>query len=433
MFATLSTFCIRLEKSAHAKRNDGKYPVVLQISWGRNVRRKRLGIYAHEHQFTILKDRKKRRERVELSNMTGVAEAQEFIDSELRRAKEIYEEHFKKRKFNYKRFVHYFDKEEEEVRPEMKVAEFCNWVADEFEINGQAKSASYYRYTGVAVLKVFPKDISFDEFDEFWLKEFVRKSRERGIKCYNYLVHLRSIFNKAVEEKIADYKNNPFKNPYTNPRGFDLSKYKKSKISKINTNRIKDLSKEQLIQLKNVQNLTKCQEKYLAIWWFSFYCFGVNLIDIAKLKYKDIKNGRWYYDRSKTGVGLKTGKPLLQEARDIIKKHGTGGSGNDYVFEILIGHDASEKEIANRVLRYAKYIRDAAYYTCKNKLKWDVYFTFYSARYSSATLALNEGADRNTVSHLLDHENFSTIDNYAGRADDEKVVKAMEILKLENA
>ncbi len=142
-------------------------------------------------------------------------------------------------------------------------------------------------------------------------------------------MHLRSVFNKAVEEQIVDYKNNPFKNPYTNPRGFDISKYKKSKIAKVNKNKMKDLSREQLIQLKNVQNLTECQDKYLAIWWFSFYCFGVNLIDIAKLKYKDLKNGRWYYDRSKTGVSLKIGKPLLQEATEIIEKYGTGGSRND--------------------------------------------------------------------------------------------------------
>ncbi|MCR9290582.1 MAG: site-specific integrase [Bacteroidetes bacterium] len=426
-------FAIRLDKSSSSKSKLGKFPIVLQVTWDRKVRRKRLGVSAYEHQFTILKDPKKRKERVELSDMRGVGEAQELIDSELRRAKEIYSEHFKNRVFNFNRFIDLFDKvDEEEEKPKMKVAEFCNRVADEFEINSQAKSAHYYRYTGIAVLKVTPNDLSFDEFDEYWLKEFVRKSKERGIKAYNYLVHLRSVFNKAVEEQIADYKNNPFKNPYTNPRGFDISKYKKSKIAKVNKNKIKDLSKEQLIQLKNVQNLTKCQDKYLAIWWFSFYCFGVNLIDIAKLKYKDIKNGRWYYDRSKTGVSLKIGKPLLQEAQDIIEKYGTGGSGNDYVFDIIVGYDESEKTIADRVLRYAKYIRDAAFYTCKNKLKWDGYFTFYSARYSSATLALNEGADRNTVSHLLDHENFSTIDNYAGRADDTKVLEAMEILSLKS-
>jgi integrase/recombinase XerD len=424
-------FVTRLHKSSSVQRKDGKYPVVLQVTWDRKVRRKRLGVYALEHQFTVYKDKRRRKEKVELSNMKNVQEYQDHIDDELQRAKDIYKEHFQNREFNYNRFVYLFDKvEEEQVELSgMKVAEFCNRVAQDFENNGQANSAHYYRYTGVAVLKVSPKDIPFEEFDEFWLREFVKKSRERGIKCYNYLVHLRSVFNKAVEEQIADYKNNPFKNPYTNPRGFDISKYKKSKISMVNENKTKDLSKQQLIQLKNFNEMTDTQRKYLAIWWFSFYCFGVNLIDVAKLKYKHIRNGRWFYDRSKTGVSLKVGKPLLKEALEIIEEYGTGGSGNDYVFDILVGYDSSEKEIALRVLRYARYIRNACVRVSKY-LDWDEYFTYYSARYSSATLALNEGADRNTVSHLLDHENFSTIDNYAGRADDSKVLKAMEILRL---
>ena len=345
-------FATRLHKSASVQRKDGKYPIVLQITWNRKVRRKRLGIFAHEHQFAVFKDKRRKKEKALLSNMSNVQEFQNHIDDELQRAKDIYEGHFKDGEFNYNRFVELFDRVEEKSElGEMKVAEFCNWVGQEFENNGQANSAHYYRYTGVAVLKVSPKDIPFAEFDEFWLKEFVRKSRERGIKCYNYLVHLRSIFNKAVEEQIVDYAKNPFKNPYTNPRGFDISKYKKSKISKVNGNKIKDLSREQLIELKNVQNLSKSQKKYLAIWWFSFYCFGVNLIDVAKLKYKHIKNGRWYYDRSKTGVGLRTGKPLLQEALDIIQEFGIGGSGDDYVFDILVGYDNSEKDITNRVLR----------------------------------------------------------------------------------
>jgi len=36
------------------------------------------------------------------------------------------------------------------------------------------------------------------------------------------------------------------------------------------------------------------------------------------------------------------------------------------------------------------------------------YFTFCFVRYSSATVALNKGADKNTVSHLLDQENLRT-------------------------
>lgn len=63
-------------------------------------------------------------------------------------------------------------------------------------------------------------------------------------------------------------------------------------------------------------------------------------------------------------------------------------------------------------------------YFCEER---DSYFVCYSC----ATLVLSEGADRNTISHLLDHENLSTVDSYAGREDDSKVVKVMEILRLQ--
>lgn len=426
-------FVIRLHKSESVKRKDGKYPIVLQVIWDRKVRRKRLGIFAHEHQFSILKDYSKKRERVELSDMSDASEKQVHIDNELKKAKEIYSEYFTNKPFSYNRFVEHFDRsdEEQEVRS-MKLAEFCKIVAKDFENNGQASSAIYYHYTGVAILKHSPNDISFDEFDEYWLKGFVKKARARGIKCFNYLVHLRSVFNKAVEERIVDYSQNPFKNPYTNPRGFDISKYKKSKICRSNSQKMKDLTRSQLVALKECENMTDTERKYLAIWWFSFYCFGVNLVDIAKLKYKDIRGNRWFYERSKTGVGLKIGKPLLPEAISIIEEFGTSGlngKGNTYVFDILIGFDNNEMSISHRLSKYTSCIWRACNRVSK-KLDFDGYFTYYSARYSSATLALNEGADRNTVSHLLDHENFSTIDNYAGKADDEKVMKAMELLRI---
>ena len=93
-------------------------------------------------------------------------------------------------------------------------------------------------------------------------------------------------------------------------------------------------------------------------------------------------------------------------------------------------YDTAPLKLANRIKDYSGYIYKMAR-RVSERLSFDGYFSYYSARYSSATLALNEGADRNTVSHLLDHENFSTIDNYAGRADDSKVVKAMEILRLQ--
>ena len=51
-------FIIRLGKTRSVQRKDGKYPIVLQVTWDRKVRGKRLGVYAHEHQFTIYQNKR---------------------------------------------------------------------------------------------------------------------------------------------------------------------------------------------------------------------------------------------------------------------------------------------------------------------------------------------------------------------------------------
>lgn len=96
---------------------------------------------------------------------------------------------------------------------------------------------------------------------------------------------------------------------------------------------------------------------------------------------------------------------------------------------ILQDHDQTELLAAKRINDYSSNIRKATVKISK-RLEFDGYFTFYSARYSSGTIALNQGANRNTVSHLLDHANFSTIDHYVGRADDDKIKKVMELLRV---
>ena len=101
-----------------------------------------------------------------------------------------------------------------------------------------------------------------------------------------------------------------------------------------------------------------------------------------------------------------------------------------YVFPILTnGYDSDELKSAKRINNYSGHIRKMSK-KISERIGLNGYFTYYSARYTSATIALNGGADRNTVSHLLDHTNFSTIDHYAGRADDKKIIEVMELLKI---
>lgn len=409
------SFVTRLHKAIKTKEE--KHPIVLQITWDRKVRRKRLGITAHIDQWDFENHEFRK-------GVHGRRELNDKLEEFVRKAEKIYFKHFKDTTFNYGKFIELFS---EKPLENIGVIEFCLMVSDDFLKKGKANSSNDYKHVASAIRKVAPNDITFKEFDEDWLRSFEEYFTSRGTRCFNHMVHLRALFNKAVQRKIADFRRNPFKNPYTNPYGYDFSKLKKSRIAKTNPNRIKDLSKQQLFSLKSYSPKGNKEQEYMDVWWFSFYMFGVNLTDIANMKWSHIRKDRWFYQRSKTGTGLKFGKPILPEAKEIMERY---KSNSDYVFPILTnGYDSGPLQIANRVQDYAGYIRKVANKISK-RLEFEGYFTFYSARYSSATLALNEGADRNTVSHLLDHENFSTIDNYAGRADDEKVLKAMEILRL---
>ena len=415
MFAT--SFAIRLDKSA--KLAEEKHPIVLQVTFDRKVRRKRLGMSATLEQWDFNSHEFKK-------GVHGRREKNQKLEGFENKAKKVYKEHFENRPFNFKKFCGLLAEKPVE---EITVIEFCEQVGQKFLQNGQARSRNDYKKLESAIRKVSPNDLTFAEFTEEWLQEFEDYHTSRGTNGYNYMVLLRALFNKAVKKKIADFRSIPFKNPYTNPYGYEFSRLKKLKIGKVNPNRIKDLSKSQLLKLMEYEPISDKEDEYLSVWWFSYYMFGVNLTDVALLERKHIKGNRWFYERSKTGTGLKAGKPILPEAMEIIEKYDTGGK---YIFPILYnGYDKDPLTIVNRIRDYSGYIRKAGK-RISDRINLGGYFTYYSARYSSATLALNEGADRNTVSHLLDHENFSTIDNYAGRADDEKVLKAMEILRLKD-
>jgi integrase/recombinase XerD len=410
-------FAVRLDKASPL--SDGKYAIILRVTCNRRNRKRRTGLTAGFEQWDFNSHEFKK-------GVHERREKNEKLEKIEEKANRIYEKHFEGRAFSFDEFFKLF---EEKPVEKVTVLEFCEEVSQQFAAKGQATSSNDYKYLTNVIAKVAPKNMTFSDFTVDWLREFEEHYTSQGLKCYNHMLRLRALYNKAVQRRIADFKYNPYKNPYTNPYGYDFSHLKKRRIAKTNDLRMRELNKEQLLQLMSYEPKSANGKKYLAMWFFSYYMFGVNLTDLAHLQRKDIRDGRWFYSRSKTGVGLKRGKPILPEAQKIIDEYDTGGK---YIFDIITPHyDKDVITVANRLRDYANLIRKASR-KASEALEFSGYFTYYSARYSSATLALNEGADRNTVSHLLDHENFSTIDNYAGRADDSKVLAAMEVLRLKS-
>lgn len=242
-------FVTRLHKAI--KNDQGKHPVVLQITWERNVRRKRTGIWARPNQLFVDDDGKAR-----LREIDGKKLKQKKLDLMQRMARRVYEDHYEDEEFDYGEFCRILDetldlKKAESREKKMMVAQFSNLVADNFEKSGQVRSAMDYRVLSALILKVSPKDIYFSEFTVDWLKKLEAHFNRKETRGYNYMNLLKVLYNKAVQARQADYRKVPFKNPYTNPYGYDISKLKKRRIAKVNTSRIKDLSIEQIKQLRS--------------------------------------------------------------------------------------------------------------------------------------------------------------------------------------
>ncbi len=178
-------FVTRLHKAI--KNPDGKHPVVLQITWGNNVRRKRTGIWVNPNQFYVDDENKSR-----LRDMHGRIEKQKELDLIQRTAIRIYEDHFEDSDFDYKVFCRLFKMNPEvEETVKMKVSEFCLEVSEKFIKTGQARSSLDYKSLANIILLVSPKDIYFDDFTMDWLYKFEDYFNERGTRGFNTMNRLK--------------------------------------------------------------------------------------------------------------------------------------------------------------------------------------------------------------------------------------------------
>jgi len=145
------------------------------------------------------------------------------------------------------------------------------------------------------------------------------------------------------------------------------------------------------------------------------------------MKWKDVSNNYWKYNRAKTGVGSASGKPIPKAAMDILKEYDTGG---EYILDVLNGYDESAERIHTRLRNYKANMR-RSFKRLSGRIGFsdDRYITWYSGRYTSITLAIEKNVDLNTVRTLADHSSIKTTSKYIGIVRDrERLKDAMDLL-----
>jgi site-specific recombinase XerD len=259
-----------------------------------------------------------------------------------------------------------------------------------------------------------------------WLKDYEHFMVKDNGKSYTtvgiYLRTLRAIFNRAIEDNEIEKEYYPF-----GKRKYQIPATKNTK---------KALTQEQLGVLYNATPNLPQQQKARDFWFFSFACNGMNMKDIAQLKYKDIKDGKIEFHRAKTRLtSISNSKAITVYLNDfsntIIKRYGMKSKDpEDYVFDVL-SKSLNPKQQHNKISNFIRLVNQHLKNLCKDLgLPEDV--STYWARHSFATNSVRKGASMEFMQESLGHKDLKTTMGYfAGFDDDTKKEFAEQLMNFD--
>ncbi len=293
-----------------------------------------------------------------------------------------------------------------------------NWYDDKIKAlkdNGQLGTALTYEYSKKSLMDFDKSEIlKFNKITPNFLEKYEAQMNNPttvGI----YLRPLRHIFNMAIDHPSGFLQDYPFKR-----KSHETNKYKIPAPRNIK----KALTK---LEVKSIYEYKakkgSPEEFYKDIWLFSYFANGINMKDICKLQYKNIKGTSIEFRRAKTERSNKNTKPitilLTEDLSRIINEYGTKPKVKEnYIFSFLKPKMSKEEEMA--AIKQAnkqtnKYIKKVA-----EKLEIKAEISFYWARHSFATILKNAGVAPSFIGESLGHSSLKITENYFGSFESEQ-------------
>ena len=234
---------------------------------------------------------------------------------------------------------------------------------------------------------------------------------------------LRAVLNKAIGKELLTATAYPFSR-----NAGETSKFQVGKFDVRTAKRA--ISREELRQLEALTPATDRHQLAKDVFLFSFYCGGINFVDLAQLRWQDLSGPadaqRLSYVRQKTDG--KFSLKLLAPAAAIVAGYRpftfTGPAG--YVFPVLDpAKHHSPAQLKNRlhkvlgqVNKDLKLLGEQAGITTP--------LTTYVARHSFATALKNAGSSTAVISEAMGHSSESVTAIYLGSFSSEIMDTAFE-------
>ncbi len=258
------------------------------------------------------------------------------------------------------------------------------------------------------------ESLSFKEITPLWLEKYEKYmtgTLDRSVTTVSiYLRSLRAIFNNAIADNDIEPELYPF-----GKRKYLIPNSKKVK---------KALDKSQLKKLLEAIPKTPEQEKARDFWFLSYRLYGINIKDIALLRYENLKDDQLTFIRAKTRSTSKSNlKPisiyLNHDSKSILTKYcNLKQSPKTLIFPIISDQD-SELVKFNKIKNFTRFINQNLKILAKNNGITDE-ISSYWARHSFATnLIRSEGASHAMAGECLGHSDIRTTQNYFAGFEDE--------------
>ena len=302
--------------------------------------------------------------------------------------------------------------------------------------NGKIGSSIWYSCALNSIEKYAKKDLKFADITPSWLKKYetyllekeynpdrsVKKEGKSYTTISMYMRALRSIINDGKAAGIITQAQYPF--VINNNGKYQIPEGEGRKLA---------LTTDQLINVFNYEILPD-YEKWRDLWVFSFYCNGININDLLRLKFKNIVDGElvWYrqktinQDRRKREIRA----VITEEMQRIISTWGNRDNRPDnYIFPFLkqgltpLEQRGVIQNVTHTINKKMKKIGRALGYG-------DI--TCYAARHTFATLLKRGGANLASISESMGHANIKTTMTYFDSFGKEERVKNAELLPKRN-
>jgi integrase/recombinase XerD len=388
------------------KPDDGRNPILLQIIAERKVKKMSLG-----NDFFCLGDQWDATKREFTRKFPNYKERNKTIKSLEVRAVSIIDDFLRTGKpFTFKSFEDIFRGSDKKAA---NVFDFFDELIKEMNEKGKIGNRNAYSNTKRSLKKFVPNTkLVFSDIDYKFLTRFENQllttgCGESGVRFY--MRTIKAVINTAIRRDCLSKELYPFKNQL-NSDGYNFSHLK-------STAQPRALSKADLDKIKN---FSTSEEPHLnfayKMFMFSYYSRGMNFLDMAELRKKDIYNNRINYNRSKTGkqFSINLGEPLKM----IINEFYTEGS--DFVFPILKNTHKTPQQMKDRINKMQNKVNQQLKEIAKI-LNIDVILTFYVARHSYATTLQRGNADVAKISEAMGHNDSSTTKAYLKRFENSEI------------